>query len=351
MGKRGIILRHLFLWILYIGFEVEYLHITVKTMASLSHFLIYYMLNIGLFYLNSLVVLNYAFFRTGRPYLIYLLLLIPEVALYMGVKVLLDALLSEPPVSVLQVVQWGKVYFMANLWRGINFIGLSIAYFSTIYMIRFKDRNHQAETERLKAVTARLELENRYISVENAYLQNQISPHLLFNTLNFVYASVEEISEKAAKGIRYLSELMRYSLVSTGDQQKVPLAAEVKQIDNLVALTRLRFGDDLYLEFTRTGEITDQAVMPLLLVTLVENMLKHGDLGEQAFPAKLDLKIFPGSLQFVAANRKRPAAPYLQSGIGLKNLEKRLENFYPGRYKLLIDDRFDIFTVTLNLDL
>jgi two-component system LytT family sensor kinase len=351
MGNKAIVLRHLFLWLLYIGFEVEYLHVSVETMASLTHFIIYYLLNIALFYFNALVVLNFAFFKTNRSYLVYLLLLIPEIALYLGIKVILDSLLSKPSLTVLQVIHLGKLYFLANLWRGINFIGLSIAYFSTIYMIRFKDRNHQAETERLKAIAAQLELENKYISLENAYLQNQISPHLLFNTLNFIYNSVEEYSEKGGKGILYLSGLMRYSLVNTNDQNKVPLADEVKQVENLIALSRLRFGSDLQLNYQKTGRINDRMIMPLLLITLVENMLKHGDIGEPRHPAVVALRVSEDTLHFYTDNRKRPTDAYPKLGIGLENLRKRLQNFYPDRYQLDIEDKDGSFTVNLSIDL
>jgi two-component system LytT family sensor kinase len=351
MKSKGVILRHVLLWILYIGFEVGYLHVSVKTLASLTHFVIYYLLNIGLFYLNALVTLNYAFFRTNRPYLVYIFLLIPEIAIYLGIKVVLDALLSSPQLTILQVINLGKLYFLANFWRGVNFIGLSIAYFSTLYMIRFKDRNHIIETERLKAIAGQLELENKYVSMENAYLQNQISPHLLFNTLNFIYNAVEEYSEKAGKGVMYLSGLMRYSLISTNNQNKVRLSDEIVQIESLVALSRLRFGDDLYLTFKKNGEINNQEIIPLLLVTLVENMLKHGDLWEPTHPALISLNVTKQTLVFMTENKMRPAASHLNTGIGLINLEKRLQNFYLERYSLQIDSDADYFNVKLRIDL
>lgn len=349
--KSRTVLRHLSLWLIYIAFEVGYLHVTMASLASFSHFLVYYALNIGLFYGHAFILLRYAFFKSGKPYLITLLLIFPEVLWYLGIKVLLDAALSLPARTVFNVLHLGKPYWMANLWRGLNFIGLSTAYFSTLYMIHFKDQTHLAEKQRLETAAARLELENRLISAENAYLHHQISPHLLFNTLNFVYNAVEEHSEKAARGIAHLADLMRYALVSTEDQQPVPLLEEIRQAENLIALSRLRFGKHLVLRFEHDIRADNILVLPLLLITLVENMVKHGSLADPAFPAVIDLKVSRQRLTLVTVNRKSPAAAYLRTGTGLKNLKKRLQNHYPSRYRLTIDDLDNTFAVTLKINL
>jgi hypothetical protein len=351
MVKSRTVLRHLSLWLIYIAFEVGYLHVTLAGLASFSHFLVYYAFNIGLFYLHALVLLNYAFFKSGRPYLVAVLLIVPEILSYLGIKVLLDAALSLPARTVSDVLHLGKPYWMANLWRGLNFIGLSTAYFSTLYMIHFRDQTHLAEKQRLESAAARLELENRLISAENAYLHHQISPHLLFNTLNFVYNAVEEHSEKAARGIAHLADLMRYALVSTEDQQPVPLSEEIRQVENLIALSRLRFGEHFALRFEHAIQADNVSILPLVLITLVENMVKHGSLADPAFPAVIDLNVSGQRLTLVTVNRKAPAAAYLRTGIGLKNLEKRLQNHYPSRYRLTIDDRDSTFAVTLKINL
>jgi two-component system LytT family sensor kinase len=97
------------------------------------------------------------------------------------------------------------------------------------------------ENEQLKSIARNLELENKYISVENAYLQNQISPHLLFNSLAFIYNSIYKFSETAGNGVMRLSELMRYSLVSADDKRTVSLSDEIKQMENLIGLCRLQY--------------------------------------------------------------------------------------------------------------
>jgi LytS/YehU family sensor histidine kinase len=187
------------------------------------------------------------------------------------------------------------------------------------------------------------------MSVENAYLQNQISPHLLFNTLNFIYSTVHLQSRDAGEGVSRLSDLMRYSLVSADDTRLVSLAEEVVQLENLVELCRMRFGEQFYLRFRKKGKLAGTRIIPLLLITLVENMMKHGDLGDPAKPARISLEVKDMALFFETRNLKRNTSLYPKGGLGLKNLEKRLSNYYQNRFSLTAQEAGDFFIVTLIL--
>jgi len=274
-----------------------------------------------------------------------------EIVLYLTLKFGLDILLSTHYSSFIDGVKSTKTYLYANIYRGIYFIGLSIAYWSMAYMLRFKERNHQMETEQLKTIAHTLELENRYMSVENAYLQNQISPHLLFNSLNFIYNAVYKKSAEAGNSVMLLADLMRYSLVSADDTRTVVLSQEVKQLENLIALCRMRFSDQFYLRFKKKGKLAGAHIIPLVLITLVENMMKHGDLGEKKKPALITLELRENRLSFETRNKKRNTSLYPKGGLGLKNIEKRLTNYYQEGYTLHAGDVDDLFIVTLNIEL
>jgi len=349
MVNKDVIFRHVLFWLIFISYELAFLHFTVGWQATLLHFVIYYSLNIGLFYFNAFVILDFAFFKTLRPYLISSALILLELIGYLTIKFTLDLLISDRPKTHTDDLKHTELYVMTNIWRAIYFIGLSIAYWSMLYLIRFKERNHLMETEQLKTVARTLELENKYMSVENAYLQNQISPHLLFNSLNFIYTTVRGFSENAGEGVTRLSDLMRYSLVSADDSRTVLLTEEVRQLENLVELCRMRFGDEFYLQFKKKGKLAAIHVIPLILITLVENMMKHGDLGEKRYPARIILEAKGNCLSFETKNRKRNTSLYPKGGLGLKNIEKRLKNYYHERYTLLVRDVEDLFTVTLTL--
>jgi len=347
MAKKSIVLRHMIVWLIFIFYEITFLHFTAGYNAQLFNAIVFYLLNIGLFYFNAHVILDFAFFKTKLPYLTAILLILAELSGYLFIKYGIDWSLAVLELTGSKKLNVNEPYIFTNLWRGIYFIGLSIAYWSMLYMVRFKDRNHQVETEQLKTVAKNLELENKYISVENAYLQNQISPHLLFNSLNFIYNTVYLKSEDAGNSVMRLADLMRYSLVSADDSRTVLLSQEIAQVKNLIELCRMRFQNEFYLRFRKKGKISGISVIPLILITLVENMMKHGDLGEKKQPALISLESDDHILTFETRNKKRNTSLYPKEGLGLKNIEKRLKNYYQERYTFLTEDTDDIFSVTL----
>lgn len=351
LKTKSVILKHIFVWILFITYEVIYVTFAVRLTASLFNILIFYILNIGLFYFNANVVLDFAFFKTTKPYLTSVSLIVLELLGYLTLKFVLDYLIAPSSKSLLVQVKEDEKYLLINAWRGIYFIGFSIAYWSLRSFVRVKERNHQMEKEHLKTIADTLELENRYISVENAYLQNQISPHLLFNSLNFIHNQVYKESAEAGNGVARLAELMRYSLVSADDTRTVILSKEIEQVENLVELCQMRFREQFYLRFKKRGKFSSVEIIPLILITLVENMMKHGDMGDKKHPASIVLDLVGNQLTFETRNKKRNTNLYPKGGLGLKNIEKRLSNYYQDRYQLLIREEEELFTVNLTIHL
>jgi len=351
MNFKNIVIKHLVVWLIFISYELAFLYFTVGIKASMSHFIVYYGLNIILFYVNAHVILDYSFLKTKTPYIIAILLIGVELMLYMIVKYWIDFhLVSTKPIPIFNA-SVGQQYIMTNIWRAIYFIGLSIAYWSTDYLLKFKEKNHRMETEQLKTIAENLELENRYMSVENAYLQNQISPHLLFNSLSFIHNEVYMVSAEAGDSVARLSDLMRYSLVSADDSRTVLLSQEVAQLENLVALCQMRFREQFYLRFKKKGKFSNLKIIPLILITLVENMMKHGDMGDKKQPAFIRLELEDNQLLFETRNKKRNTNLYPKTGLGLKNIEKRLSNYYQVKYQLLIREEEELFTINLTIHL
>ncbi|WP_374950083.1 sensor histidine kinase [Mucilaginibacter sp.] len=351
MIKKGTLLRHVLCWIIFISYELTFIHFSVGTLGRLTNFVVFYTLNITLFYVNAHILLHFAFFKTSKPYLTAIGLTIIELPLYLIIKYSIDCVIADPAHPIAGHIPLNDLYAVTNIWRGIYFIGLSIAYWSMLYMIRFKDRNHEMEIEQLKSRAKTLELENKYMSVENAYLQNQISPHLLFNSLSFIHNEVYKVSADAGNSVSRLSDLMRYSLVSADETMTVSLSQETAQLENLIELCRMRFREQFFLRFKRKGKISDVKIMPLVLVTLVENVMKHGDMGDKKHPAHISLELEGNRLIFETRNLKRNTNLYAKGGLGLRNIEKRLSNYYQGRYKFLIHDEDDLFAVNLTIDL
>jgi two-component system LytT family sensor kinase len=182
------------------------------------------------------------------------------------------------------------------------------------------------------------------------FLKAQINPHLLYNTLSHFYAKAEDFDADLAKGILKLSEIMRYSLTdSTGNM--VSLEGEIIQIRNLIDLHQLRFGNKLYIDFeVDIGDKKNQ-IYPLLLLSFVENALKHGQLQDQSFPVYVLLKTQDNQLIFKTRNRKNRTSKIISTNIGLSNIQKRLEILYPHNYTLDVINEDEKYICDLTLTL
>lgn len=199
-------------------------------------------------------------------------------------------------------------------------------------------------------------LEKQKLNAELNYLKGQIHPHFLFNTLNNLYALTLQKSDDAPATVLKLSEMMHYMLHDAATDL-VPLSKEIGNIRNYIELERIRYGDRLDLAFNVTGTAHDKQIAPLLLLPFVENAFKHGTSNEhRECWITIDLKIKDSLLLFKVENSVsalRGPANLLgyKSGIGLKNVRRRLELLYPSRHRLGIVKEANAHWIDLKLEL
>src|SRR6202000_1826818 len=105
-------------------------------------------------------------------------------------------------------------------------------------------------------------------------LRAQVQPHFLFNTLNNMYYEAYLDSPRTALLIERLSEIMRY-FVDQSSQETVPLATEVQFLDNYIALEKIRIRPEPEISFHKQFDPAT-LIPPMLLMTFVENIFKHG---------------------------------------------------------------------------
>lgn len=338
------ILVHALAWAAFIFYEVSIVLVLNPTGTLWWEYIGYYLLNILLFYLNAHVLFFYAF-KARKP--IYLLLLfVPlELALYILVEFGLANfynLFHASPKSVLL----NKVFILGYIWRGIYFIGLSTAYWFAVNTIEKNKRISQLKVQRAEGEKEKAELEKDLALSQNAYLRAQINPHLLFNTLNFIYNTVQPVSPRASEGIIILSEVMHYALGPVQEDGKADLAREVAHIRKYIALNQLRFSKPLQLNMYFEGEFSLYRFPPLLLLTFVENMFKHGILNDPAHPATVSIKCANAQLHFFANNKKRKSYIKTGFGIGIQNTEARLRQYYKKEAFFLDTQEDDLYYVT-----
>ena len=173
---------------------------------------------------------------------------------------------------------------------------------------------------------------------ELKYLRSQIQPHFFFNTLNNLYSLTIDKSDKAPDLILKLSDLMKYFLYETGKEFQT-LNNEVSHIKDYIEIERLRYDETLKVNFNISAKTKKILVKPLILIPLVENAFKHGarNSNKNGY-IDITLKASQKLLDFRIENSFEKQTKKIKGqigGIGLSNLEKRLElNYGPDFYNL-----------------
>ncbi len=195
------------------------------------------------------------------------------------------------------------------------------------------------------------ELEKAKLNSELALLKNQVSPHFFFNTLNNIYSLIAINQADAQEAVLSLSKMMRYMLYES-EQGNTRLSNEVEFMKSYIDLMRLRMSDRVKLLVDFPSEYEDHDLPPLLFIPFIENAFKYGVSNKGNSFIDLYLRSAADQIIFRARNsifRHSSDAPQAASGIGLGNVRKRLALLYPGRYKLLIDEKDSVFNVELTI--
>lgn len=217
-------------------------------------------------------------------------------------------------------------------------------------VVRYRDRLATMESQRQKELIDQQRIENELVIAKLQTLKYQINPHFLFNSLNFLYAQAIPLSENLSRATMLLSEIMRYGL-QQNDESKVALENEIKHLENFVEFNRLRFSNRLQIDFRIEGNTAFRRIMPLLLITFVENAFKYGELHDAAYPLEIQLRIDNRMLYFEVKNKKRNGPKEDSTGIGLTNIKSRLALAYPNSHTLEIINEELFFTTKLEIKL
>ncbi|MFT4032914.1 MAG: histidine kinase [Siphonobacter sp.] len=197
----------------------------------------------------------------------------------------------------------------------------------------------------------RKEVENERLRSELSFLRSQISPHFMFNVLNSIVSLSRKKSDLVEPVVIQLSDLMRYMLYESNGS-RVSLEKETKYLNNYIDLQRIRFGNDVQINFQAENKLRHQLIEPMLLIPFVENAFKHG-VGLISDPViDVYLKSEKNILIFNVrnkVNRRFKEAKDNSSGIGLPNVKRRLSLLYPESHELLIEENDEWYEVKLTL--
>jgi len=184
---------------------------------------------------------------------------------------------------------------------------------------------------------------------ELALLRSQVNPHFFFNTLNNIYSLVYQKSDDAPEAVMKLSSIMRYMLYDAATD-KVLLEKEIEYLKSFIELEKLRLRNKDFVSLTINGQSDGLTIAPMILIPFVENAFKHASRTVAAPGIMVRLDISAKEIVFEVKNyiRKNQHSPKdQQGGIGLTNIQRRLELLYPQKFSLDITPSEELFIIKL----
>ncbi|HPD95046.1 MAG: histidine kinase [Bacteroidales bacterium] len=218
-------------------------------------------------------------------------------------------------------------------------------------IVHFIKETYTKLIERNKAEQQKMETELKLKEAKLKLLQGQLHPHFLFNMLNNLYGLWMENSQTTPEIILKLSTLLDYMLYEC-DKEKVPLANEIQFIQNYIDLEKLRHDNRLSVKFDYPKITDNYNIAPLILFTFVENAFKHGA-NKSSGKSNIAITIIVKNeqLNFEIVNNFDSEKSTATNGLGLKNVEERLNLLYGKKYMLKVENDNNEFRVLLHLDL
>lgn len=334
------IYTHLFCWLIFILYEIGVSAIVMTGFQPLLYYILFYSLNICLFYFHALVVLKKAPHNTlvnlWRIPLLIILAFVLYYFCYASIGLFLRYLANQN----LTLNYMDQKYILSAVYRASYFILLSTGYY---FLISYNQKKEKELTQTIENE----KLKNELLQAEQDFLRAQINPHLLFNTLNFIKYAAKKKPEEANEAIMRLSGIMSFALEN--NTSTIPVRKEIDQVENIIRLNQLRFNHALKIEYTTDIHNFETPVIPILLLTLVENVFKHGDLMNMEYPAQISVETRADYILFRTTNVPKGSRALRDEHTGLANIKSRLDHFYKENYRFDHGMEGNVFKVEIKI--
>ncbi len=190
------------------------------------------------------------------------------------------------------------------------------------------------------------------LETELKLLKAQINPHFIFNALNNIYSLSYMQSQKAPDSILKLSEMLRYVFYDCS-KDRVPLSAEMKYVENFISFQQMKSDHKQNIILESSVDGLSFEVAPMLMIPFIENAFKYSRI-EEIEEAFVNMKISKDetNIHFTIEN----SVPKLSksspgSGLGIANVEHRLNIIYPEKHSFKVKEAEEKFKVTLSLEI
>jgi two-component system LytT family sensor kinase len=244
--------------------------------------------------------------------------------------------LYAPEAQQVPLFSFGKLIVeLANLYTIVG-----------VYTLFYFVRSWYEEQQRVQSL-----IQEKTVA-ELELLKSQVQPHFIFNALNNIYSTALQKSPETAKQVARLSDFLHYNLHES-KQDRVSLTSEIVYIKNYIDIQKSRYENKLDASVNVYDEISDLYIPPLLLLPLVENSFKHGIANslKQGW-IRVDVSRQEDNFSIKIENsveENPPSAAMKNGGIGLNNVQKRLELIYPDAHEFKIISAPHSYLVVLKI--
>ena len=183
-------------------------------------------------------------------------------------------------------------------------------------------------------------------------LKAQINPHFFFNTLNNIYGiALSEKATKTAGALELLSDMMRYNMDGVREDF-IPLKTELKFIEDYLTLQQLRIPANTNITINNNIEYPkiNYKIAPMLLIPFIENAWKYGISTDKQGNIDLQIYVEKHQLIMIIENTIFPDITAEKgSGLGIANVQQRLQMIYPGLHQLNIQSDENKYRINLSI--
>ncbi|WP_405414687.1 sensor histidine kinase [Maribacter sp. Asnod1-A12] len=340
-NKKIVIAQHLIIWLVLFSmpFVLSYGQ-DLDTNRLIAHFLIPMLFYAVIFYLNFFVLIDRFLF--SKKTLIFIIVNLVLIGFFILLKEFIEdnyfsELINNRPPNANREGPPFKLFIYVQMLSYAAPVLLSIAIKSTKKWVK-------TEAERKEA-------DNFKLQTELQHLRYQLQPHFFFNSLNNIYSLVDISPDKAKSTIHSLGKLMRYLLYET-NTELVTLSKEIEFMRKYIELMKLRLTDKTEVESSFPVSDSQIKISPLLFISLIENAFKHGVSASTKSMISIDMAIKGNKVDFTIENHNFPKqdSDKSGSGIGLPNLEKRLQLLYPNKHSFKKELKAGVYRVNLQIE-
>jgi len=328
---------HIIFWATYFIFNfIRYGSINNDYWYSLKSNLVEFPLNIIITYFTIYFLIPK--YIVKKKYFQFFILLILSLILFYSVRTGLNYILVTKEI-------WPEAEGLHNAFTFDHIVEVTIGVVYVIALVSAIKLTFEWIQEKRKND----ELQKIQLQTELDLLKSQIQPHFFFNTLNNLYALVIKKSPNAPDVVLKLSEIMQYVIYDV-NEPKISLLKAINYIHSYLELEKLRYGSQIKSNLSIHGNIDEIEIPPLIFLPFIENCFKHGTKNNDDIKVDIAFEVNNNFLFFTVKNTFHNIDEIrVKRGLGIKNVERRLQLLYDKEFTLETKIDNNNFNVYLKL--